>query len=487
MPNDSLNAALRKLPSVDEVLNALPLGALEGSLPHDSLVSCIRAQVDSCRAAILAGQASAPSLDAVCSGVMERIRKQSSPSLKRVINATGVVVHTNLGRSALAKEAVEAAEQAAGAYSTLEYDLESMQRGSRHSHCESLICALTGAEAAIAVNNNAAAVLMVLNEFAKGKQAVISRGELIEIGGSFRIPDIMDFSNAQMIEVGTTNKTHPSDYERAITPETAMLLKVHTSNYRLVGFTESVSARELKRVAEAENARRAEEAPEAEPLLVYEDLGSGMLISLPELGNHGEPTVAEALRGCDLVSFSGDKLLGGPQAGVIVGAKPLIDRLKKNPLARALRLDKMTIAALEATLRLYLDPEAAKKSIPTLRMLTASASETETEANRLAELINSACKGLCHATTIPDVSRAGGGSLPMVDIPSFATEVTLERGNAQECVAFLEQRWHVPIIARIGHEKVVFGVRTLLDVEDAEQIAKALTAYLEQAQAPEKE
>ncbi len=480
MPNDSLNAALRQLPSVDEVLNALPLEALKGSLPRNSLVSCVRAQIDCCRADILSGQAGAPSLDAVCSGVMDRIRKQSSPSLKRVINATGVVVHTNLGRSALAEEAVASAAQAAGAYSTLEYDLESMQRGSRHSHCESLICTLTGAEAAIAVNNNAAAVLMVLNEFAKGKQAVISRGELIEIGGSFRIPDIMDFSNAQMVEVGTTNKTHPSDYERAITPETAMLLKVHTSNYRLVGFTESVSTKELKRIAEAENTRRAHEAPNAEPLLVYEDLGSGMLMGLPELGNHGEPTVAEALRGCDLVSFSGDKLLGGPQAGIIVGAKPLIDRLKKNPLARALRLDKMTIAALEATLRLYLSPDMAKKKIPTLRMLTASASEAKEAADRLAELINSTCGGQCHAVAIPDISRAGGGSLPMVDIPSFAAEVTLRRGSAQGCIAFLEQRWHVPIIARIGHEKVVFGVRTLLGEEDVDQIAKALKAYLEQ-------
>ncbi len=480
MPNDSLNAALRQLPSVDEVLNALPLEAFEGSLPHDSLASCVRAQIDSCRADILARQAGAPSFDAVCCGVMDRIRKQSSPSLKRVINATGVVVHTNLGRSALAKEAVASAAQAAGAYSTLEYDLESMQRGSRHSHCESLICTLTGAEAAIAVNNNAAAVLMVLNEFAKGKQAVISRGELIEIGGSFRIPDIMDFSNAQMIEVGTTNKTHPSDYERAIAPDTAMLLKVHTSNYRLVGFTESVSAKELKRIADAENTRRAQEAPNAEPLLVYEDLGSGMLIGLPELGDHGEPTVAEALRGCDLVSFSGDKLLGGPQAGIIVGAKPLIDRLKKNPLARALRLDKMTIAALEATLRLYLSPDTAKKKIPTLRMLTESASETKGAADRLAELINSTCDDLCNAVTIPDISRAGGGSLPMIDIPSFATEVTLHRGNAQGCISFLEQRWHVPIVARIGHEKVVFGVRTLLGEEDVNQIAKALKAYLGQ-------
>lgn len=485
MASTNLNEILRTLPSVDEVLYALSSLLAEGSLQHDALVSCIRAEIDERRSQVLASEQVCCDINAVCQGVMKRAHKQSSPSLRGVINATGVVLHTNLGRSVLAQEAVHAVAEAASGYSTLEYDLDTMRRGSRHSHCEALICALTGAEAAIAVNNNAAAVMMVLHEFAAGKQAVISRGELIEIGGSFRIPDIMDFSHAQMVEVGTTNKTHLADYERAITPETAMLLKVHTSNYRLVGFTESVSAKELKGLADAENTRRTATEGAPEPLLVYEDLGSGMLLGMTELGNHGEPTVADALRGCDLVSFSGDKLLGGPQAGIIVGSKKLIGRLKKNPLARALRLDKMTIAALEATLRLYLDPEQAKRSIPTLRMLTESASAVKERAEALVGVINGSCKGAAAASVAADISRAGGGSLPMVDIPSYAVCVELKRGSAQGCAAFLQKEWHTPIIARISHEAVVFGVRTVEGEDALAEIASALAAYL--AQAPEKE
>ncbi len=478
MPNQDRNAQLRSLPSVDEVLGALSRIIPEGSIPHSSLTACIREHIAQCREQILSGGSAHTDLDSVCQGVMARVRQQGQPSLRPVINATGVVLHTNLGRSALAEEAQKAVADAAGSYSTLEYDLESMQRGSRHSHCEGLICALTGAEAAIAVNNNAAAVMMVLHEFASGRQAVISRGELIEIGGSFRIPDIMDFSHAQMVEVGTTNKTHLSDYERAIGPDTAMLLKVHTSNYRLVGFTESVDARSLKSLAVKENERRAASG-EGEPLLVYEDLGSGMLLPLEELGNHGEPTVAEALRGCDLVSFSGDKLLGGPQAGIVVGSKELIGRLKRNPLARALRLDKMTLAALEATLRLYLDPEQAKQRIPTLRMLTASAEEVKATAEQLACAIQEKAGHACTVQTVEDTSRAGGGSLPMVDIPSYAVEVELGHGDAQSCTAFLQQKWGMPIIARISHGKLVFGARTLQGKGEIEQIANALDAYLQ--------
>ncbi len=478
MPNQDRNTQLRSLPSVDEVLGALSRIIPEGSIPHSSLTACIREHIAQCREQILSGGSAHTDLDSVCQGVMAQVRQQGQPSLRPVINATGVVLHTNLGRSALAEEAQKAVADAAGSYSTLEYDLESMQRGSRHSHCEGLICSLTGAEAAIAVNNNAAAVMMVLHEFASGRQAVISRGELIEIGGSFRIPDIMDFSHAQMVEVGTTNKTHLSDYERAIGPDTAMLLKVHTSNYRLVGFTESVDARSLKSLAVKENERRAASG-EGEPLLVYEDLGSGMLLPLEELGNHGEPTVAEALRGCDLVSFSGDKLLGGPQAGIVVGSKELIGRLKRNPLARALRLDKMTLAALEATLRLYLNPEQAKRRIPTLHMLTSPAEEVKATAEQLVCAIQEKAGHACTAQTVEDTSRAGGGSLPMVDIPSYAVEVKLERGDAQSCAAFLQQKWDTPIVARISHEKLVFGTRTLQGSGEIEQIANALDAYLQ--------
>lgn len=476
MPTEQQLDALRSLPSVDAVLGLLGRIIDETAFPHELLISCIREEIEAQREAILSEGFVPHAPDAV-QGTLARLKAKGEPSLKRVVNATGVIVHTNLGRSVLAPQAVEAVENVARGYSTLEYDTRLMQRGSRHVHCEELICTLTGAEAAIAVNNNAAAVMMVLNEFARNRQAVISRGELIEIGGSFRIPDIMDFSNAEMVEVGTTNKTHLSDFKRAITPQTAMLLKVHTSNYRLIGFTESVSAKELKGLAEKENKKRQE--TEAEDLLVYEDLGSGVLLGLDELQGCEEPTVAEALRGCDLVSFSGDKLLGGPQAGIIVGKEHLIDRLKKNPLARALRLDKMTIAALEATLHLYLDPKEARRSIPTLRMLAESAQEVQARAESLqAILLNSLPEGTCDITVVPSTARAGGGSLPMYDIPSYAVELAPNGWDAQECASFLSQKNHTPIVARINHENLLFDVRTLLGEEEQSEIAEALKSYL---------
>lgn len=476
MPTTQQLEALRALPAVDAVLNALGNVIDLATFPHELLVSCIREEVEAARNAILNG-GSAPTVECTAQGALVRLQAKGTPSLRRVINATGVIVHTNLGRSALAPQAVKAVNDVAQGYSTLEYDTAAMQRGSRHVHCESLICALTGAEAAIAVNNNAAAVMMVLNEFARNRQAVISRGELIEIGGSFRIPDIMDFSNAEMVEVGTTNKTHPSDFEGAITSQTAMLLKVHTSNYRLIGFTESVSAKELKKLASRENKKR-EEAGE-EPLLVYEDLGSGFLLPLEGLGRVEEPTVAEALHGCDLVSFSGDKLLGGPQAGIIVGKKRLIDRLKKNPLARALRLDKMTLAALEATLRLYLDPSQAREFIPTLHMLGASAEDVRAQANSLcAKLSEALPANTCSLSVVPSIARAGGGSLPMFDIPSYAVEVEPCGWNAQECAEFLSAKRTIPVVARIAHEKLLFDARTLLNEKEQCEIANALAAFL---------
>ena len=475
MPTELQLKALRALPAVDEVLTMLSRSIPMEAFPHELVVDCIRKEVEAARNLIIEGK-TAPSEEGIANGTLRRLQAQAEPSLKRVINATGVIIHTNLGRSALAPQAVTAVENVAKGYSTLEYDLASMQRGSRHSHCEELICTLTGAEAAIAVNNNAAAVMMVLNEFARNRQAIISRGELIEIGGSFRIPDIMDFSNARMVEVGTTNKTHPSDYERAITSETAMLLKVHTSNYRLIGFTESVRAKDLKAIATRENERR--NGTGEEELLVYEDLGSGMLLPLRGLEGYGEPTVTEALEGCDLVSFSGDKLLGGPQAGIIVGNKRLIDRLKKNPLARALRLDKMTIAALEATLRLYLDPEKAYESIPTLHMLTAPIETVGAKAEALRQAIcASVPKDSCKISVVESVARAGGGSLPMYDIPSYAVEIERAGWNAQECAAYLVQNHQIPVIARISREKLLFDARTIMDDEEIKEIAAALASF----------
>lgn len=526
MADQSIQEALRSLPSVEEILQNLSLSkknALLTNLPHALKADIIRKEIDARRSAILANQHADTDASSITEAVIDQLELQANPSLRRVVNATGIIVHTNLGRSVLADEALESVIEVAKGYSTLEYDTQAMERGSRHIHYEELICALTGAEAAIAVNNNAAAVMMVLHEFAQNKQAIISRGELIEIGGSFRIPDIMDFSHAHMVEVGTTNKTHLSDYANAITNDTAMLLKVHTSNYRLVGFTESVDIKDLRKLANAVNKQRnsataqmphaaqasyldqtpfsaqapflAQEPlstqapytthgqpsqPAPEPLLVYEDLGSGLFIRPKWLTADQEPTVSESLcQGCDLLSFSGDKLLGGPQAGIIVGKKELIDRLKKNPLARALRLDKMTIAALEATLRLYLDPNKAMKAIPTLKMFCAMPEEIQETANKLKTALDqSDASKIADFKVTQDISRSGGGSLPMLDIPTYCVEAIFkDKGNAQECMEYLVQKRRIPVIGRITHQKLLFDARTLIDENDLNEIVSGMSEY----------
>lgn len=532
MADQSIQEALRSLPSVEEILQNLSLNkknALLADLPHALKADIIRKEIDARRSAILASQQADTDASSITEAVIDQLELQANPSLRRVVNATGIIAHTNLGRSVLADEALESVIEVAKGYSTLEYDTQAMERGSRHIHYEELICALTGAEAAIAVNNNAAAVMMVLHEFAQDKQAIISRGELIEIGGSFRIPDIMDFSHAHMVEVGTTNKTHLSDYENAITNDTAMLLKVHTSNYRLVGFTESVDIKDLRKLADTVNNQRSSSAaqmpysaevphsaqmpyaaqtshsveacysaqtpfssqapytmygqparPAPEPLLVYEDLGSGLFIRPKWLTADQEPTVSESLcQGCDLLSFSGDKLLGGPQAGIIVGKKELIDRLKKNPLARALRLDKMTIAALEATLRLYLDPDKAMKAVPTLKMLCAMPEEIQETANNLKTALDqSEASKVADFKVTQDVSRSGGGSLPMLDIPTYCVETIFKgKGNAQECMEYLVQKRRIPVIGRITHQKLLFDARTLIDESDLNEIVSGMSEF----------
>lgn len=481
MPNTKqTDNPLRSLPQVEELMHAPQVRALEPLLPRGILVDCARAAVDACRRAVLDGTRDAVDAAAIADDACMRALATLRPSLRRVINATGVVVHTNLGRSALADVAVDAVVEAARGYSTLEYDTASLARGSRHAHVEHLICALTGAEAAIAVNNNAAAVMMVLSEFASGHEAVVSRGELVEIGGSFRIPDIMALSNAAMVEVGTTNKTHAFDYERALTPETAMLLKVHPSNYRMVGFTESVSRHELRLIADAENARRRAAGAQGPDVLVYEDQGSGALMRLSVFGDYAEPTVGESIKaGCDLVSFSGDKLLGGPQAGIVVGSRALIARLKKNPLARALRLDKMTLAALEATLRIYLDPDDALNSIPTLRMLTEPAEAVRECAEALAAAVRAAVPASAAAVdVVGECARAGGGSLPMCDIDTFCVRISFMQGSALDCERHLVSHRRVPVVGRIKKEAVLLDARTI-DAEDIPEIAEALKSYFE--------
>lgn len=486
-PTDSL----RMLPQVEETLRAPELRALETIMERSVLADCVREAIGDLRRRILAGERpcadASEAARAAVEGAVARALACLRPSLRRVVNATGVVVHTNLGRSPLPEEAVRAVADVARGYSTLEYDVGSMARGSRHDHVERLVCALTGAEAAIAVNNNAAAVMMVLSEFARDREAVVSRGELVEIGGSFRIPDIMELSGALMREVGTTNKTHLADYERALAPGTAMLLKVHPSNYRVVGFSESVGIPELRRIADEENARRGTAQGGRDGVLLYEDQGSGALARLDCFGSYAEPTVAESLRaGCDLVSFSGDKLLGGPQAGIVAGSRELVGRLKRNPLARALRLDKMTLAALEATLRLYLDPARALKRVPVLRMLSEPAEAVRERAERLARMMREGVpEGWARIEVVPETARAGGGALPLCDIGTYAVRVGFARGCAQGCEEFLVKRREVPVVARISKQAVLFDARTLAD-DDLPEVASAVRAYFEEMAAAEK-
>lgn len=513
MTDVSKNELLRSLPQVEEVLKQPAIQELEQQLPRSIVTGYVRAAIDALRTRILNDTfVQDPSM--ISEAILENVREQAltllSASLRKVINVSGVVVHTNLGRSVLPEQAVEAVREVAEGYSTLEYDSQSMARGSRHAHCEELICALTGAEAAIAVNNNAAAVMMVLSEFAAGHEAIVSRGELVEIGGSFRVPDIMRLSHAAMVEVGTTNKTHLADYEQALTDNTAMLLKVHPSNYRMVGFTESVSVAALRELADAEITRRTSTCENstasqanaafgtqstgqssvhscvptpshADELIVYEDQGSGAFIRLDCFGEYAEPTVAESLKqGCDLVSFSGDKLLGGPQAGIIVGKKAYIDRLKKNPLARALRLDKMTLAALEATLRIYLNESQALRDIPTLNMLSMPVEEVRDRTDKLLEAITDALPSeYVELSVVEEIARAGGGSLPMCDIPSCAVSITFLKGDAQSCEKYLVSHRKIPIIARIKKEAILCDPRTLTTLDEVTEIAEALKEYFE--------
>jgi L-seryl-tRNA(Ser) seleniumtransferase len=455
---------LRTLPKIDELLKREDVAALVGTYGRELTLEALRDAIDAARLGLRAGTVTTFSLDDMLAESATRLAEGARRSLRRVINATGIVVHTNLGRSPLADVAVEAVAEVARGYSTLEYDVASGERGSRHVHVEELICRLTGAEAAMAVNNNASAVLLGIAALARRKEAIVSRGQLVEIGGSFRIPDIMRESGAKMVEVGTTNKTHLRDYENAITPRTGLILKVHSSNYRVVGFTEEVPVADLVALG-AEHG-----------IPVFEDQGSGVLIDLAKYGLPGEPTIGAAIAaGVDLVSASGDKLLGGPQAGILAGKREVIAKLKKHPLARCVRLDKMTLAALEVTLRLYLDEAHLFAEVPTLRMLTMTADEAKKRAEALAAAVRSGVGDLCEVTTAPDVSRAGGGALPMEDIPTTVVAVTPRSGSATA----LEQRLRLGephVIARIKDGRLLLDPRTLREDEEPEVVTALLAA-----------
>ncbi len=429
--------------------------------PHHVGVAATRRAIDDARDVIRAG-GDAPSLDSIVERATELIGQTERSYLRSVINATGVLVHTNLGRSPLGAAQLEAVAEIAGGYSNLEYSIEEGERGSRYVHAQSLINDLTGSEAALVVNNNAAAVLLMLAGLARNKEVIISRGELIEIGGEFRIPDVMEHAGVRLVEIGTTNRTHLADYERAITPDTAAILKVHPSNYKVVGFTSSVSSHDLARLAQG---RR---------VYFLHDLGSGLISS--EAGNafDSEPTIAESLReGADLVTFSGDKLLGGPQAGVIAGRAELITKLSKHPLLRALRMGKLDLAALEATLRLYL--EGRRAEIPLWAMAEASLETLEARARTISSQISS--DGV-KAQAVPVESVTGGGSLPGESLPSWAIAIESSERSADE----LERRLRygsTPVIARIEDDRLLLDLRTVPKALD-----DLLTSLLAAATAP---
>lgn len=449
-------------PSVDEILRG-EIGALAiAGHGRQATTQAIRQVLERMRQGT---QPSAPSADFIARKALDWLVERGRPSQRPVINLTGTVLHTNLGRALLAEEAIAAVVAAMRAPTNLEYDVEDGQRGERDAHVRELIRELTGAEDALLVNNNAAAVLLVLNTFARDREAVVSRGELIEIGGAFRMPDIMARAGATLREVGTTNRTHLRDYAEAIGPQTGLLMKVHTSNYVVQGFTAEVAPAELSALA------RAHSIP------FVDDLGSGTLIDLSRWGLRPEETVQDALGGgADLVTFSGDKLLGGPQAGIIAGRQDLVARLAKNPLKRALRLDKLRLAALEATLRLYRDPDRLAERLPTLRLFTRPATDLRALAQRLLPPVAAAVKTGWIVEVIGCASQIGSGALPLETLPSAGLSIRPAgkgSGSAVETLAARFRALPVPVIGRIGQGALIFDLRCL---EDEAQFAAQLAA-----------
>jgi L-seryl-tRNA(Ser) seleniumtransferase len=444
----------RALPSVDSLLSSPAGVGLVRDHGHRAVVEALRSALAQARRHVTAADAPIPDEAALLGQAADLIEASAAPTLRDVINATGVIIHTNLGRAPLAEAALAAIRAVGGGYSTLEYDLDSGKRGSRTLHAESLLCALTGAEAALVVNNNAASLVLLLSALALGREVIISRGQLIEIGGGFRVPDVMAQSGAKLVEVGTTNRTRAADYAAAVTAETALLLHAHASNFKQIGFTESTSLDEMAAVAHAHN------------LLMVDDLGSGALLDTARFGLEHEPMIQESLAaGCDLVCFSGDKLLGGPQAGIIVGKGALVDRLKRHPLARALRADKLSLAALMATLRLYRQ-EKAVEQVPVWRMIARPLAELQATAAQWAAQVG--------GEVLPGESTIGGGSLPGATLPTAL--LALRVADSDALVAAL-RRANPPVIARIAADRVLFDPRTV-SPDDEPALLRALQTLI---------
>jgi L-seryl-tRNA(Ser) seleniumtransferase len=454
---------LRLLPSVDSLLSEGKIKELAEIFPHDLVVNLIRENIDLCRTIIAQGKAT-PVLSEIVENIYNQGQALAKPSLRPLINAIGVVLHTNLGRAPLSEKAISAMDAVSRGYNNLEFDLDSGERGSRHTHLETLLCRLTGAEAALVVNNNAAAVLLGLSALAKRKEVIVSRGQAVEIGGGFRIPEVMRQSGAKLIEVGTTNCTYIRDYEQAITPQTAALLRVHSSNFRVVGFTQMVTIQEMVALAEQHN------------LAVFDDLGSGCVLDTTQFGLAPEPTVQESIAGgVGLAFFSGDKLLGGPQAGIIVGKKVYIDKLKKHPLVRAMRVDKTRIAGLAATLIHYVKGEALRE-IPVWCMISMPLTEIDRRAKTWTTAINNT-NNLARVTD--GESLIGGGSLPGTTLPTRLVAIgDMKKPGLAQTVARRLRYQEIPIIGRISESILLLDPRTVAPQED-ETIVNELVKAIE--------
>ncbi|MEW6417735.1 MAG: L-seryl-tRNA(Sec) selenium transferase [Nitrospirota bacterium] len=457
---DEKQRLLSNLPSVDEILKSKQGMEWLSTYPRRYVLQAIRETIDSRRKEIIKGFPVDLSEEVMIAGIENIIEKLSLYSLRPLINATGVVIHTNLGRSILSERAIENIRRVSANYSNLEYDIEEGKRGKRYTHIKRILREVTGAEDALIVNNNAAAVMLCLSTLAKNKEVIVSRGELVEIGGSFRMPDVMAASGAVLREVGTTNKTHLYDYENAINEDTSLILKVHRSNYKIIGFADEVSMEDLVSLGIRHQ------------IPVMFDLGSGCLIDLKPFGIYSEPVVKDIVKtGVDITTFSGDKLLGGPQGGVIVGRREYIEKIQKNPMTRAMRIDKLTLSGFEATLMEYINEEKAIENIPTLKLLLQKPEEIGDRANKIAKRLKKEIKDV-YINVMADSSRAGGGALPEVDLTTYVVSIKSDKVSVKEIEERL-RKGTPPIIARIKEDSLIIDARTVRD-EDLEGLLEGI-------------